>query len=153
MKAIEYRLKLEWTGNLGKGTFGYTQYDRSYRVSMDGKPDLDLSADVHFRGEPNKYNPEEMLLMAVSSCHMLWYLHLCADAGVIVMNYIDRPEATLTFDQNGVGRMEGFVLKPEVSISPDSNASRAIELHKEANKRCFIANSLNVPIHHKPVVL
>jgi len=148
MKQLSYQLDLEWTGNKGEGTISYNAYERSYVVHSKDKEELHMSSDEHFRGDKSKYNPEEMLLMAVSSCHMLWYLHLCADAGIIVKKYTDHPEAKLILDQTGSGRMDQFLLRPSVTITRETDREKAISLHEGANKKCFIANTLNVKIQH-----
>ncbi|WP_343605542.1 OsmC family protein [Fluviicola sp.] len=143
-----YKALVTWTGNRGEGTTGYTSYDRNYTVQIDGKPDLKGSADTAFRGDASKYNPEDLFLISLSSCHMLWYLHLCADAGIVVSDYKDNPAGTMTEDPNG-GHFTSVVLHPEVIITDASRIDEANELHREAHKQCFIANSCNFPVTHE----
>lgn len=151
MKIHRYSLQLEWTGNTGKGTAGYGVYKRDHIIRIKGKPDLPGSSDPAFRGDTTRYNPEELLLASVSACHMLWYLHLCAEAGVIVTNYEDSPEGEMTETSDGGGRFTGITLRPVIEVKDASMITKANELHKRANQLCFIANSLNFPVHHSPV--
>lgn len=146
-----YQVEIEWTGNRGTGTVHYTEYDRDHLLRAQGKPDVACSSDTAFRGDATRYNPEDMLVASLSSCHMLWYLHLCADAGVIVTSYIDRPKGVM-IEGEGSGHFTEVVLHPEVTVSDDSMKERAQSLHDEAHRRCFIANSVNFPVTHQPVV-
>lgn len=147
----QYTIALKWTGNLGSGTTGYTQYSRNHEWKVEGKPVIYSSADPAFRGEATRYNPEELLLAALSSCHMLWYLHLCADAGIVVIAYEDHPTGIMEEQQNG-GRFVSVKLKPRVTITDSQQIERAQELHREAHQQCFIANSCNFPVTHEPVI-
>ncbi len=145
-----YSLTINWTGNKGSGTSAYTAYDRSHSVSVKNKPDLLCSSDAAFRGDKTKYTPEDLLVASISSCHMLWYLHLCSEAGVVVTDYVDNAKGTMVVSDDGGGRFTEVTLYPEVSITDSSMEQKANELHKQANQLCFIANSCNFPIHHKP---
>lgn len=149
-KQHHYKLSLTWTGNRNNGTTHYTEYDRSYTVRIEGKPDFFGSSDVVFMGDGKKYNPEDMMLMALSSCHMLWYLHLCADAGIVVLEYSDSPTAAL-LDAPDKGYFTNTELNPKVRVADQSMVELATTLHKMANQRCFIANSCNFPVHHHPI--
>ena len=144
-----YKLTVEWTGNNGKGTSGYKDYERSHTVSIDNKTSIAGSSDPAFRGDKTKHNPEDLLIAAVSSCHMLWYLHLCAVAGVVVTEYIDNTTATMVEDTSG-GRFTEIMLSPLVTITEMSMEKKAKELHKKANELCYVANSLNFPVQHQP---
>lgn len=136
-KKHTYRTATTWTGNLGEGTSSYIAYLRNFTVS----------ADPAFRGDADHWNPEEMLLAAVSACHKLWYLHLCADAGICVTAYTDHAEAVMDEGGNGnAGRFVSAVLKPRVTIAAGNDRAKALELHHEAHRLCFIANSVNFPI-------
>lgn len=146
----DYKLTMTWTGNKGTGTATYTGYERSHRISIEGKPDILGSSDPVFRGDKTKYNPEELLLAALSSCHMLAYLHLCADVGIVVVDYIDNADGIMVETDNGSGHFTEVTLNPVVVVSDSSMIDKANELHEEANKVCFIANSCNFPVHHKP---
>jgi organic hydroperoxide reductase OsmC/OhrA len=149
-KYHSYKATVTWTGNNGTGTSDYAAYERSHTIQIEGKPDLPASSDAPFRGDVSKHNPEDMLLSALSSCHMLWYLHLCADAGIIVTDY--RDEAVGTMVQTGKGgHFTEVVLHPVVKITDASKAEQALDLHDEAHKNCFIANSVNFPVKHAAV--
>ena len=150
MKTHRYNLKLNWTGNLGQGTKTYRSYERSYSISIDDKPLLHGSSDPAFRGDASKYNPEELFLMSISSCHMLWYLHLCAEAGIVVTSYTDNTTGKMEESINGSGRFTEVILHPKVKITNPDMQEKTNELHKKANEMCFIANSCNFPILHMP---
>ncbi len=150
MKTHYYKTNLNWTGNTGNGTETYTTYKRDYDIVVEGKPVIKGSSDPAFRGDKTRYNPEEMLVASLSSCHMLWYLHLCAEAGVIVMSYKDEAEGIMEETPIGSGRFTEIILKPVVTVAQVSMIDKANELHKSANEMCFIANSCNFPVHHKP---
>lgn len=150
-KQHDYKLTVKWTGNKGTGTRTYTGYERSHSISIEGKPDILGSSDPVFRGDKTKYNPEEFLVAALSSCHMLAYLHLCSDAGIVVVDYTDDAKGTMIETENGSGHFTEVTLNPVVIIDDSSMIDRANTLHEEANKVCFIANSCNFPVHHKPI--
>lgn len=145
-----YTTKVTWTGNAGNGTTRYDQYDRSHTLSVANKQDLHCSSDIPFRGDGSKYNPEDMLLYSLSSCHMLWYLHLCADAGIVVTAYVDEATAVLKMDAPGGARFTEATLHPRVTITDASRINEANALHDVAHKKCFIANSVNFPVKHEP---
>lgn len=149
-KTHRYNLNLTWTGNTGAGTSHYRAYERSHSISAGQKPAIHCSSDPAFRGDPTRYNPEEMLVAALSSCHMLWYLHLCADHGVVVTDYVDRPTGIMVETAEGGGHFTEVTLNPVVTVSDAAMLDKANELHHQANKLCFIANSCNFPIQHKP---
>jgi organic hydroperoxide reductase OsmC/OhrA len=149
-KIHQYLANVEWTGNTGENTRAYHSYQRNYTVSIEGKHDLAGSADPAFRGDPGRYNPEEMLLMAVSSCHMLWFLHLCADHGIEVVEYRDRAEGTMEEIPGGGGHFTGIKLNPAVLITDASRIGLANSLHDEAGKKCFITNSCRFPVIYEP---
>lgn len=143
---------MTWTGNLGPGTTGYREYARSHEVTAEGKPAIAGSSDPAFRGDPKRWNPEELLLAALSQCHLLSYLHLCAVAGVVVTEYVDQPVGTMTEGGAGGGRFTEVVLRPRVTVAAPEMADKAKELHAEAHEKCFIASSVNFPVRHEPVV-
>jgi organic hydroperoxide reductase OsmC/OhrA len=149
-KLHNYKLTTKWTGNKGTGTTGYADYERSHSIFIDGKPDIHASSDAPFRGDITKPNPEDFLLSAVSSCHMLWYLHLCADAGVVVVDYTDNATGVMVQLPTGGGHFREITLNPLVTVTDASMVARANELHKKANEKCFIANSLNFKVAHNP---
>lgn len=150
-KTFSFAPTLEWTGNLGEGTKSYTTYSRDHTIQVGKRPPIAASADPAFRGDENRYNPEELLVSAVSGCHMLWYLHLCADAGIVVTHYIDRPLGKMLL-QGGVGKMTELLLRPEIQLA-SGDPALALSLHKEAHEKCFIANSVNFPIHVEAEIL
>lgn len=149
-----YSLHLIWTGNSGDSTSSYTSYERSYTIQADGKTLLEGSSDPHFLGDASKYNPEELFLAAISSCHMLWYLHLCSEQGILVKSYQDTPEGRMSLNSNGSGQFEEVILKPEITIknSSEEDVILAKQLYNKANAMCFIANSCNFEILHEPEI-
>ena len=152
MAEHHYKVKTVWTGNQGKGTLNYHSYTRDHEISSDGKPVIQASSDPAFRGDRSKYNPEELLVSSISSCHMLWYLHLCAVNDIVVTSYADQAKGTMVESDDGGGRFKEVTLYREVTITDQSKISKAIELHREAHRLCFIANSCNFPITHDPVI-
>ena len=147
-----FNASLNWNGANGVGTIDYRSYSRNHIISAKGKPDIMGSSDPLFRGDAGRYNPEELLIASLSSCHMLWYLHLCADAGVIVTAYEDHATGTMEIDSDGGGRFAEVVLNPIVTVKSSSMTKTALELHHGANKKCFIANSCNFPVKHNPII-
>ena len=148
MNKHQYSANIVWTGNTGTGTSDYASYSRDHVISIEHKPDLPGSSDSIFRGDVTKHNPEDMLLSSLSVCHMLWYLHLCADAGVIVTAYTDKVEGILEYGKNG-GKFTEVTLHPVVSVKSEEMIPLAMSLHSEAHACCFIANSVNFPVNHK----
>lgn len=149
-----YEAALTWTGNEGSGTTDYRSYGRSYLVSVEGKPDLSGSADPMFRGDAALHNPEDLFLAAVSGCHMLSYLALCARRGVRVLAYEDRASGVLTLEGGG-GRFTEVELNPVVTVAAEADATGlelAEALHETAHEQCFIASSVSVPIRCKPTI-
>ena len=146
-----YTVTVIWRGNTGAGTSGYRAYGRAHDVSAAGKPVIPGSSDPAFRGDPARYNPEEMLVASISSCHMLWYLHLCSANGIVVQAYEDIAEGLMVEPPDGGGAFSEVVLQPEVTLAPGTDLARALALHADAHARCFIANSVNFPIRHEPV--
>lgn len=145
-----YSAHLVWTGNSGRGTASYKSYGREYVVRMDGKPYLHGSADPAFRGDASRYNPEDLLVASLSACHLLWYLHLCAVAKVVVVEYSDDAGGTMVLDKDGGGRFTEVILRPRVVVADAAMIERATVLHAEAHAKCFIANSVNFPVRHEP---
>lgn len=151
-KTHRYTLLNTWTGNIGAGTAGYRKYDRTYTISIEGKPDLQGTSDPQFLGDRSKYNPEELFLAAISGCHLLWYLHLCAVAGVNVDQYSDQCHGIMKENRDGSGAFSEVTLSPKVIVRDLSTVPLATELHTKAGKMCFIANSCNFPIRCEPDV-
>jgi organic hydroperoxide reductase OsmC/OhrA len=147
-----YKIGLMWTGNRGSGTETYTSYERAHTLQAEGKPDLLGSADPLFRGDSTKWNPEELLLASLSSCHMLWYLHLCANHKIIVQTYEDTPQAQMRIESTGAGQFVNAALRPVVTITQVDQRQLAESLHSQAHHSCFIANSVNFPISLNPTI-
>tara|TARA_R110000868_G_scaffold392816_2_gene663593 strand:- start:580 stop:1077 length:498 start_codon:yes stop_codon:yes gene_type:complete len=145
----QYKTILEWTGNSGVGTSGYTFYERNYQMAVDGKPIIQGSSDPAFRGDSSKYNPEELFLVSISSCHMLWYLHLCSVNNIVVFDYDDQAEGIMTENKDGSGQFECVTLHPTVVVKDSLMVEQAKALHQQANEKCFIANSCNFEIGHE----
>jgi organic hydroperoxide reductase OsmC/OhrA len=148
----DYKARLIWDGNLGTGTTSYQGYGRKYRLQIDGKPDIVGSADPMFRGDANAYNPEDLFVAALSSCHLLSYLALCVRSKVNVVAYEDHAVGTLKLLPNGGGIFESVTLKPVVTLAPGSDEKRALELHETAHDLCFIAASVKIPVLHEPQI-
>lgn len=143
-----YSTTVTWTGNKGSGTMDYRSYDRDYLISVNGKADISGSSDSAFLGDKSKHNPEDLLLASISSCHMLWYLHLCSKNEIVVIDYKDKAVGTMEESADGGGKFKEVTLNPNVLIADKSHLELAESLHTEANKMCFIANSLNFPVKH-----
>lgn len=143
-----YRLTLRWTGDRGTGTSGFRDFGRDHDVIAEGKPPLAGSADPFFRGDANRWNPEDLLLAALAQCHMLSYLAQCARAGVVVTGYVDEPVGTMT-ETLGVGKFTSVVLRPAVTVTNAAMIDRARQLHEPAHEACFIARSVNFAVHHE----
>ena len=148
-----YNAKINWTGNLGAGTSDYKSYSRAHEISAAGKDVIAASADPVYRGDASRYNPEELVVAAISGCHLLWYLHLCADAGIIVVDYEDKASGVLTENDNGNGKFSMVTINPRVVITSESDAKLAAELHTRAHELCFIANSMNFPVKFEPEII
>lgn len=148
-----YKATIHWTGNKGTGTDNYRNYERSHTIEIENKSPIEGSSDPAFRGDKTKHNPEELFLSSLSSCHMLWYLHFCAEDGIIVTDYTDEATGIMTETPDGSGHFASVTLHPTVTVAEESMIERAKELHHKANQFCFIANSVNFPVQHIPVVL
>ena len=146
----QYNLTIKWTGNTGTGTKDYRSYDRDYTIYAENKAEILSSADPTFRGDNTKYNPEELLVASLSGCHMLSYLHLCAVAGIVVVEYSDNATGMMKQTSDGGGHFTEVTLYPQVVITDETMIDQANALHHKASKLCFIANSCNFPVHHKP---
>lgn len=147
-----YRLTTTWTGNRGTGTSGYRDYARDATIEIAGKPVLLASSDKPFRGDPSRWNPEDLLLASLSECHLLSYLHACVTAGVVVLAYRDQARGVMREDGRGGGAFVEVTLRPEVVVADSSMRDAAIAAHAQANAWCFIANSVNFPVRHEPIV-
>ncbi|MGD1069592.1 MAG: OsmC family protein [Bryobacteraceae bacterium] len=153
MSEHHYQTSLHWTGNTGQGTQRYTSYARDHEISGPNKlATIPGSSDPYFRGDPGRYNPEELLLAALSACHMLSYLHQCAVNGVVVAAYEDNAEGAMVETADGAGHFTAAILRPSVTIAPGSDPAKALHLHDEAARLCFIANSVRFPVTHQPTI-
>jgi len=147
-----YAVTVEWLGNRGTGTSGYRDYGREHVVRAEGKHELEGSSDRVFHGNADRWNPEELLLAALSQCHLLSYLHVAASAGVVVTGYTDAAVGTMVQTPDGGGRFTSATLRPRVTIA-SGDAQLARSLHADANAKCFIAASVNFPVHHEPEIV
>jgi organic hydroperoxide reductase OsmC/OhrA len=141
-----YTATVEWTGNTGQGTASYKGYERQHVISITGKPPIPGSSDPAFRGDASRYNPEDLLVASLSTCHMLWFLHLAATAKVVVTAYVDRATGTMIEDASGAGRFTDVLLAPEVTVAGAVDTAKIDALHHDAHTHCFIANSVNFPV-------
>jgi len=151
MSLHRYAVEVVWTGNRGEGTRGYRGYGRDHEIRIDGKSPIAGSSDPAFLGDPARHNPEDLLVAALSSCHMLWYLHLAAVAGIVVTAYTDRAAGTMASDADG-GRFTDVLLRPRVVVAAGDPALAAA-LHEEAHHACFIARSVNFPVRCEPEIV
>lgn len=151
-KEHRYTTVVEWTGNTGTGTSSYRAYSRQHEISCPDhvKPMIPGSSDPGFRGHADRWNPEELLVASLSACHKLWYLHLCADAGLVITSYVDRAEGVMVETADGGGYFRRVTLRPVVTFASGADLEQARALHDEAHHKCFIANSVNFPVEHEP---
>lgn len=151
-KRHTYKARILWDGAADGPAQTYKGYSRDHTIKIDGKADLAGSSDPGFRGDASRHNPEDLLVASLSACHMLWYLHLCTVNGISVHVYEDDAAGTMEETPDGGGRFTNVTLKPRIVISPADKAQQATELHKQAHKNCFIANSVNFPVTHEPEI-
>jgi organic hydroperoxide reductase OsmC/OhrA len=152
VKQHTYEVQVDWTGNDGQGTKTYKSYRREHTITADGKPLIPGSSDPNFRGDASRYNPEELLVASLSACHMLWYLHLCAANHVTVIEYQDAASGVMTENEDGSGEFAQVVLKPKVRIAVGGDHAKAVALHEDAHRFCFIARSVKFPVEVEPEV-
>ncbi len=142
----DYTTRVAWTGNTGKGTLDYRDYLRTWDITTPGKAVVHCSNDPLLGGDAALHNPEDLLIASVSSCHMLWYLHLASTAGVVVLGYVDNPVGTGELSSNGAGRFVSVSLQPKITLAPGMDQARADAVHGQIHQYCFIARSLNFPV-------
>lgn len=152
MKEHTYKAQIQWVGNDGAGTANYRSYRRDHVIAGTDKPPIPGSSDPVFRGDPSRYNPEELLVASLSACHMLSYLHLCAVNGVTVLEYTDAASGRMRENSDGSGEFVHVLLKPAVKIAAGNNRDKARELHAQAHHLCFIARSMNFPVEVAPEI-
>jgi organic hydroperoxide reductase OsmC/OhrA len=148
-----YTVTTTWTGNQGTGTSDYRSYSRDHTLSTPGPSPILASSDPSFRGDPERWNPEQLLVSALSDCHMLWYLHLCAVGGVVVESYVDEAVGSMVTEGSGAGQFTEVVLNPWVVVASEDMLDKALPLHEKAHGMCFIARSVNFPVRHAPKIL
>ena len=146
-----YAARVRWTGGASRPAVDYQTYSREYVVEIDGKPSLRGSADAHFRGDRSLHNPEDLLVAALSACHLLSYLAECTRAGIAVVAYDDDASGEMTLIDGKI-RFREVMLRPRVAIADPARIDEAIALHERAHAECFIANSVNFPVHHEAAV-
>ena len=151
--AHHYAVQVVWTGNRGTGTSDYREYGREHSISVAGKPGIEASADRSFHGNADRWNPEELLLAALSECHLLSYLHVAVRHGVVVVDYSDEATGTMVQTPDGGGHFTEATLRPRVTVADPAQVDLAQTLHAEAASLCFIAASVNFPVHHKPTAV
>jgi organic hydroperoxide reductase OsmC/OhrA len=148
-----YRLTTRWTGNLGRGTAAYTAYSRNHELTgVEKSGPIFGSSDPAFRGDPARYNPEELLVGALAACHMLWVLHLCADAGIVITEYEDAAEGEMIEREDGSGHFTRVVLRPRMSITDAARIADAAAIHEKTHHLCALAQSVNFPVACEPEV-
>ena len=142
-----FKAELNWISKKEESVLKF--YNKTHQIKIEGKPILEVSAAKAFKGDPSLYNPEDLLLSSLVSCHMMSYLYVCSQNGIEVLEYSDNAEATLEVSPDGSGRFVEVKLYPKVKISNPDQIEFALELHKKANQLCFIANSCNFPVFHE----
>ncbi len=152
MTRHEYEITVTWTGNRGNGTRDQRSYSRDHVVGAVGVQPIEASSDPAFRGDPARWNPEQLYVASIAQCHMLWYLGLAAAAGITVTEYSDRPTAVMVEEPGGAGQFESVTLNPVVTVLPGCDEELAHRLHHRVGDYCFIARSVNTPIHHNPTI-
>jgi organic hydroperoxide reductase OsmC/OhrA len=150
MPTHDYTTSILWTGNRGEGTAHYKAYDRTWDIAAPGKAVVHCSNDPLLGGDPAKMNPEDLLLSALSACHMLWYLHYASDAGVVVTSYADAPLGVGEVGRGGAGRFVKVTLRPHVTVKAGADLARAEAIHHRIHEVCFIARSVNFPVEYQP---
>lgn len=151
-KTHTYNATIVWTGASEGPTRDYKSFSRAHEIRVDGKPTIAGSSDPGFRGDASRHNPEDLLVVALSTCHMLWYLHLCAVKGVIVTAYEDAAVGTMVEEPHN-GRFTDVTLRPTVTITADSDGEKATSLHERAHAECYVANSVNFPVGCEPTIV
>ena len=149
-KEHTYRVGARWTGNLGDGTASYRGYSRDHEITAPSKEVIAASSDPSFRGDTTRYNPEELLVASLSGCHLLWFLHKCVDAGVVLEEYDDEPVGTMTEDADGGGQFTSVVLRPRARFRGDVDDEALRALHDASHALCFVSRSVNFPVRVEP---
>jgi organic hydroperoxide reductase OsmC/OhrA len=148
-----YTSSIIWTGNRGEGTATYRGYDRTWDIAVPGKPVISCSNDPLLGGDPAKMNPEDLLLSALSACHMLWYLHYASNEKIIVTSYEDSPIGIGEVEKSGAGRFTSAILRPRITVNTGTDLAVATAIHHRIHDVCFIARSVNFSITYEPEFL
>ena len=148
--AHDFEAIIRWTGNRGAGTRSYRGYERTWRIETAGKVPVECSNDPRLGGDPARHNPEDLLVASLSSCHMLWYLHLASNAGIAVQSYRDQPVGHGESTPDGAGRFVAATLRPIIEVPRGTDLQRAEAIHHDIHRVCFIARSVNFPVHVEP---
>lgn len=151
-KEHRYEAAVRWTGAKEGTTSSYRGYSREYEAAVEGKPALRLTADSAFLGDGALHNPEDLLLVSLSGCHLLTYLAECAQAGVHVLSYEDGASGTMAWNGETY-RFTEVVLRPRVVVEEGGDLVLAEELHHRSHDLCFVARSMNFPVRHEPEVI
>jgi organic hydroperoxide reductase OsmC/OhrA len=151
-KQHTYKIRVDWTGNDGAGTKTYKGYRRDHTIAAEGKPQIQGSSDPAFRGNAARYNPEELLVASLSACHMLWYLHVCSANQITVLDYQDAASGVMEESSDGSAKFVSVQLAPKIKISAGNDRAKALTLHDEAHRLCFIARSVNFPVEIAPEI-
>lgn len=146
MKQQQFRVTTTWTGNLGTGTSSYSAYSRNHEFSAPGKASRIEGSSAVARGDHSRYNPEELLVSALSACHMMWVLHLCSSAGIVVTEYVDEPVGDMAEHSDGSGEFTRVVLRPRITIADAARAGEMQAIHERAHHVCCMARSVNFPV-------
>ncbi|HET9930887.1 MAG TPA: OsmC family protein [Polyangiaceae bacterium] len=142
----EHRTRIEWqrTGD----DFSLASFSRNHEVSFGTGQSLKLSATEEYRGDANRVNPEELLVSALSSCHMMTFLALAARGGLLVDQYSDDAVGYLEKDGGGRLAVTRVILRPRVRFGSSKPAPEELRaLHERAHRGCFIANSVKTEVH------
>lgn len=150
MQENRFTSNVVWTGNTGRGTQSYKGYNRSWNVEIPGKPVIECSNDPELGGDPSLMNPEDMLLSALSACHMLWYLHLASKAHITVTAYRDEPLGLGETAPNGAAQFTKAILRPTITVMAGADLTKARDIHHDIHKYCFIARSVAFPVEIEP---
>lgn len=150
MATHDYTSRIVWTGNTGQGTASYRGYARTWDIAVPGKGVVHCSNDPLLGGDPGKMNPEDLLLSALSACHMLWYLHYASEAGIVVTGYEDSPVGQGEVGPGGAGRFTSATLRPVITVRPGADLALAEAIHHRIHQVCFVARSVNFPVSYAP---
>jgi organic hydroperoxide reductase OsmC/OhrA len=153
MTVHKFEATVSWTGNQGTGTSAYRAYSRNYEITADGKAAIAGSSAPAFRGDRARYNPEDLLIASLSACHMLWVLHLCAEAKITVVEYVDAASGAMALNADGSGQFSEVVLRPRITVLEPGREEDLQAVNEKAHRLCFIARSVNFPVRHEPTVI